>query len=120
MEMDTPRLPQVWARVADGLVSTEVARKLGWSGLYPKPCRHQTVGLFTVMGAQGLGWQVTPERGGLGWQRSAKAGGGGPVRGCFYFQGVPASSPAVPLGTAGNSSTCPAHLSNGIKIRDME
>ena len=39
-ETHTPRLPQVWAWVADGLVSTEVARELGWSGLYPKPCRH--------------------------------------------------------------------------------
>ena len=35
------------------------------------------MGLFTMMGAQGLGWQVTPEGGGLGWQRSTKAGGGG-------------------------------------------
>lgn len=96
-----------------------MARRLGWSGLYPKPYRHQTVGLFTMMGAQGLGQQVTPEGGGLGWQCSTKAGAGA-VRGYLYFQGVPASSPAAPLGTARDSSAYSAHLSDGIKIRDEE
>lgn len=70
-------------------------------------------------GRPSLGQQVTPEGGGLGWQCSTKAGAGA-VRGYLYFQGVPASSPEVPLGTARDSSTCLAHLSNGIKIRDKE